>query len=213
MSVYIFDLDGTIADSNGAWDDIDRQLIAEYGAYVPENIIASMAALGYDELYEVLKSYGICFEGVDVMREHIDALAEYEYRNNISLKDGAEEYIKKVSETDRTVLFTASPERLYKPFLVRCGLYGMFDDLICSDDICVDKKEPAAFTKAADILGVVPSECIVLEDSPLNALSAHKAGMRVIGVYDRFSAELPGYDRIKEISDRYIYSFNELMGE
>ncbi len=212
MNIYIFDLDGTIADSNGVWDKIDRQIITESGKKIPEDVISSLAAMGYEELYNTLNTYGIIFENISSLRKKIDDIAEYEYANTISIKDGAGEYIRYISADHRTVLFTDSPERFYRPFLDRFGLTGCFSDLICSEDICAVKKQQSGYVKLAEKLGVMPSECIVFEDSPKCAVSASLAGMKVIGVYDRFSAFSEGYESLKKYSFRYINNFNELMG-
>ncbi|MBQ5311088.1 MAG: HAD family hydrolase, partial [Oscillospiraceae bacterium] len=129
-----------------------------------------------------------------------------EYALNIKLKPGAEEFLRLSAGKHRTVLFTASPSRLYTPLLEHYGIYGCFSDIVCSEDIDADKKTDG-YTKLAVFLGISPSDCVVFEDSFLCAQSAKAAGMRVICVYDEFSSKLPGYENIKAISERVITDF------
>lgn len=61
--------------------------------------------------------------------------------------------------------------------------------MICADDIAHGKPHPEGYIKAADNLGRLPSECVVIEDAPAGIEAAHNAGMRVIAIASTYGKE------------------------
>jgi beta-phosphoglucomutase-like phosphatase (HAD superfamily) len=68
--------------------------------------------------------------------------------------------------------------------LTAAGLIGYFDTLATGDEVVHGKPSPDIYLLAAGRLGVDPSACLALEDSPPGVEAAHRAGMRVIMVPD-----------------------------
>ena len=76
-------------------------------------------------------------------------------------------------------------------------------------DVARGKGFPDIYEKCAENMGVLPCECIVFEDI-LTAVSAAKsAGFYTVAVYDECSKE--NAKKIKEICDKYIFSFEEML--
>ena len=61
-------------------------------------------------------------------------------------------------------------------------LNGLFQSIVTSDDVAKTKPDPATYAKAAEGLGVSPSDCLAIDDSPNGVLSAKNAGMMVLGI-------------------------------
>ena len=57
MKLHIFDLDGTLADSNPVWDTADRGLVRKYSLDLTEEEISSLAAMVYEDLYEWFREH------------------------------------------------------------------------------------------------------------------------------------------------------------
>jgi sugar-phosphatase len=62
--------------------------------------------------------------------------------------------------------------------------------LITSDDVAVGKPEPEPYLRAAELLGVSPTDCLVIEDAPAGVAAGRAAGMRVIGVTHTYAADV-----------------------
>ncbi len=62
------------------------------------------------------------------------------------------------------------------------GISDWFDEVVTADDVAEGKPAPDVFLKAAELLGVEPSRCLVLEDAPAGILAAQRAGMQVVAV-------------------------------
>lgn len=60
--------------------------------------------------------------------------------------------------------------------------------LITSDDVSVGKPEPEPYLRAAELLGVAPAGCVVIEDAPAGVTAGLAAGMRVVAVTHTYPA-------------------------
>ncbi|MCI7766610.1 MAG: HAD family phosphatase [Oscillospiraceae bacterium] len=206
---FIFDLDGTIVDSNGVWEKIDRKLMEKNHIMISDRELHAAAAMTYEEVLEFFHSKGLCYS-LEQLRSEINALAESEYRYNIFLKDCAEEALRLIkSRGGRIALATASPRRLYEPVLRRNCIYSLFDAFITTDEVGADKDHPDIYLKAAEMIGVPPWECAVFEDVLKGIVSAGNAGMVTAAVYDEYSSE--DFVTMKQIADVFLLSFRDLL--
>ena len=62
------------------------------------------------------------------------------------------------------------------------GVSDWFDEVVTSEDVPEGKPAPDVFLYAAELLGVKPADCLVLEDAPAGILGAQRAGMQVVAV-------------------------------
>ena len=61
-------------------------------------------------------------------------------------------------------------------------LNGLFQSIVTSDNVAKTKPDPATYAKAAEGMGISPSDCLAIDDSPNGVLSAKNAGMKVLGI-------------------------------
>ena len=61
-------------------------------------------------------------------------------------------------------------------------LNGLFQSIVTSDDVAKTKPDPATYAKAAEGMGISPSDCLAIDDSPNGVSSAKNAGMKVLGI-------------------------------
>ena len=82
------------------------------------------------------------------------------------------------------------------------GLDVYFEKIIYAQELGEDKRSPAVFRRAAELLGVKPRECVFFDDSLAACKGAKAAGMTVVGVRDGcfHGAEAD----MRELCDRYI---------
>ncbi|MGN0585728.1 MAG: HAD family hydrolase [Oscillospiraceae bacterium] len=209
FSAAIFDLDGTLIESNSVWEKLDRMILARRGLSCSDEFITDLTAMSYEDAAAAMQNIGINISTEEFMRE-INELAVIEYGSNIFLKDGAFEYLNYLKNNNiKTALATASPRELYKPVLEHNGVYSLFDAFVTTDEAGAGKDSPAVYLLAAQKLGIAPQMCAVFEDIPKGIVSAKAAGMYAVGVYDKYSEKY--IDEIKGTADRFIYSFTEMI--
>lgn len=205
----IFDLDGTLIDSNRVWEKIDRKYMEKKHIFISDRELKRMAAMTYEECAEF-----ICQKGVDTdpeaLKKEFNEMAVYEYRHNIFLKEGAAEYLALLSSMGKRIaLATASPASLYEPVLRHNFVYKYFDAFVTTEEAGKSKDYPDVYLLAASRLGIEPECCVVFEDVLKGIFSARDAGMMTVGVYDKYSDE--DLITIRNNSDRYIMSFTEML--
>lgn len=205
----IFDLDGTLIDSNRVWEKIDRKYMQQHGKYLSDREIKRMASMTYEECAEYIKSKGV-EASVDELKSEFNKMAVYEYRNNIFLKDNAAELLTYLrAKGKRLAIATASPRELYEPVLRHNNVYSYFDVIVTTDEAGRSKDYPDVYLLAASKLGVSPDSCAVFEDILKGIISAQNAGMMTVGVYDRYSEE--DIISMRDTADRFVMDLAEMM--
>lgn len=209
FSAAIFDLDGTLIESNSVWEKLDRIILSRRGLTCSDDFITELTAMSYEDAAAAMQNIGINISTEEFMTE-INELAVKEYSTNIFLKDGAYEYLYHLKNSGKKIaLATASPSELYTPVLEHNNVYSLFDAFVTTDEAGAGKDSPAVYLLAAHKLGIAPEKCAVFEDIPKGINSAKAAGMYAVGVYDKYSEKYMG--EIQKYADRFIYSFTEMI--
>lgn len=209
FSAAIFDLDGTLADSNTVWEKLDRIILEKYGISADDKFVEKLASLTYEQAADAIRKLGVPVSDEGFIEE-INVLARIEYADNIPLKPYATELLHEMKSSGmKIVLATASPAELYEPLLRRNGVYDLFDGFITTDEVGKGKDQPDIYLKAAEIADFPISKCVIFEDTLTAVRTASKTDAYVCAVYDKYSEQ--DIDMIKALSDKYVYSFDKLL--
>lgn len=211
ISGAIIDMDGTILDSMGTWEKIDRGFLAERrGITVPDDYMNTITPMSYREtaLYTIAR-FGLSDTPEELMAEW-EEMAVEEYSRNIPPKPFAEEFLLNFKRNGvKTVLCTSSPEVFYATALKRLGLYSLFDAFVTTGEAGKGKAFPDVYLLAAKKIGAEPSRCVVFEDIPEAIEGAHGAGMKICGVYDLYSKKHSAL--MKRRCDWYVNNLSEAI--
>ncbi len=208
--MYIFDLDGTITDTNGLWLKVDEAFLARRGlAHTPEyqrtveHSIFPVAAQFTKDHYQLPES------PEDIMAEW-EALAGQHYRETAALKPGAEPFLRQCAGEGRPMaIFTACRPALCRAVLERSGLLELFSHIVFAEEIGLEKRDPRCFVRLSELIGAPLEQCVLFDDSPDNCATAARAGMDVVGVYDDYYADRQ--DELRAVCRRYVRSLEELV--
>lgn len=210
--MYIFDLDGTLTDTNGIWLEVDREFLARRGLphtaeyqRVVERSIYPIAARFTKDYYRLAES------PEDIMAEW-DSLAQRHYRELAPLKPGAAAFLRQCRDQGRPMaVFTACRPALCTAALERFGLLELFRQVVFAEEIGLEKRDPLCFLRLSELLGAPPQECTLFDDNPDNCATAAKAGMYAVGVYDAYYAGRQ--EELKSVCAQYVRSFEELLAQ
>ncbi|MFF5015525.1 HAD family hydrolase [Streptomyces sp. NPDC001165] len=192
----IFDLDGTLVDSEPNYYEASRQTLAEHG--VPGFTWAeheSYVGISTLETVAILRErYGL--------RATVDELFHATNRRYLELaRAGTHAYpeMRKfvellAAEAVPMAVASGSSPAAIEAILAGTGLDAFLRIAVSADEVAHGKPAPDVFLEAARRLGTDPADCVVLEDAAPGAAAAHAAGMRCIAVpYVATQADAPEF--------------------
>ncbi len=180
----VFDLDGTLIDTETPWYRAARELYSQHGA-----------TLRYEDW---ARGIGTATEVFDPLA-HLEALGgrpldrpalAHAYRSRVEgmlagepLRPGIPELLAEATRRGVRLGLASSSNRAWvtarlQPF----GLLPRFETVCTRDDVARVKPDPALYLLAAERLEVTPSETLAIEDSPHGATAARRAGMACVAV-------------------------------
>lgn len=209
-TVALFDIDGTLLDSASLWENIPAEYLRSRGLTPGEDVTGLFSRLGYSKSARYLVEHYLPGEDPYAVMSAFCTLASGKYADGVAEKPCASAYLQFLSEKGvRCAAVTSNMRGIVLPALERLHMMERLDSVTSIYDIGLDKRSPDIFCFMADKLNVEPAQCVVFEDALFAADSAKKAGMRVVGIYDRCSdAQWPA---LTKAADRAITTFQELI--
>ncbi len=190
FSAIIFDMDGVIVDSEPYHERAFREIFAEmgygdsHGVHFPDYYGRSDVALWRD------------FVAKHSPPQPFDELVEWKQRHFLKILKADEpifeslpELVAKLAERYKLAVASGSMHPVIDEVLAMRNLRRHFPVVVSVQDVARGKPAPDVFLRAAELLGVSPAECCVIEDSVAGVQAARAAGMSVIGITNSFARE------------------------
>lgn len=201
----IFDMDGTLVDSMGAWETAGDRYIKSLGLVSDRDFNRKSLGLSLNEVAPILKEYYGIIKTREEIKDGINKIMEDFYFNESELKKGAYEFLEKLYKNGvKMCIATATDRYLVERTLKRCGIDKFFSRIFTTTEVGTGKVEPLIYRTACDYLGTKKSETYVFEDASYAAHTAKKDGFKLVCVYDEYEREI---EKLKSISDYYIYDY------
>ena len=192
---YLFDMDGTIADSMPlhylAW----KQALAEYGCPLfPEPLFYSWGGMPVREIVATLNQR----HSLSMPIEEVAHREEGLYYELLPRLTAVPEVLEQIEEAHTRIPFavvSGSTRESVTKSLDVLGLRDRFDVLVCAGDYKNAKPDPEPFLLAAQKLNVPPASCLVFEDTAMGIEAATRAGMqsvRILQPWERPKAQPVG---------------------
>ena len=186
IKAFIFDLDGTLIDTEKIYRQIWPKTIASMGFELTDEQFLSLRSLGRPYAPAKFKEwYGDTFDYDGARKIRKGLFDEYTKSNPIQSKPGAIQLLSYLKENHITAaIATATDIIRAKEYLNLTGLANYFDKIISATMVDEGKPSPKVYNYACNVLGLEPSQCIAVEDAPNGIISAYRAGLKVIMVPD-----------------------------
>lgn len=204
----IFDLDGTLLDSMGVWDQVDIDFLGRRGIEVPRDYMTTVSAMQFRQIAEyTIARFNLPDTPEQLMQEWND-MARVAYATVVEAKPHAVEYLTTLKQSGaRLAVATSLPPSLREPALNHAGIDKFFDTVVSVDDVGdVSKNQPDIYLEAARRLGVEPQNCMVFEDLLAGIRSAQSVGMRVWAMHDDSSNR--DWPEICRVADGVLFDFS-----
>jgi HAD superfamily hydrolase (TIGR01509 family) len=183
LAAVLFDMDGTLTDSEPVWDEALRELARWLGGSLSDR--ARRATIGTN----VAVSVGIVHRDVgrpdaDPVRsgEKLVAEAGARFARGLVWRPGARELVDAVRAAGIPTALVTNTERALTQLALGSLVDELFDASVCGDEVPHSKPAPDPYQRAAALLGVAPASAVAIEDSPTGVASASAAGCAVLVV-------------------------------
>jgi len=204
IKAILFDLEGTVIDTEPIWSETDVEFLGGHGlTYNEVDIKPRVMGKNLREVISLYqRDYGLKGDPAELVAER-RAIFKRLLEREIAFIPGFQEFFAHVRPHYQTAIATSMERGYIATVDQTLFLNKLFDGHIYSiEDIgFVSKPNPDIFLYAARELNVAPEHCLVIEDAPNGVEAAHRAGMRVVALTTSTTREhLTSAD---QVVDRY----------
>ena len=183
MKAVLFDLDGTLANTDPIHFQVWQALLAPYGMTVDQDFYDRFISgrLNLDIVRDLLPQLS------EAEGEAFSANKEAQFReiaaNQLQRMPGLTDFLHYIQQHGYAMALVTNAPRSNAEFMLRTlALNGIFQPIIIADDLPKGKPDPLPYQIALDQLGLSPDDAIVFEDSPTGIRAATAVGITTIGV-------------------------------
>lgn len=190
QKAVIFDMDGVLVHSEDAMKTTAIESLRRFGINPTKSDFVEFTGMGEDAFIGgVAGKYGL--EYTTEMKDYAYMLYVERARELVEVFDGVKEVLLKVRNLGLKVAVASAADLIKVRTNLACiGLdIDFFDALVTGSDVEKKKPDPEIFQKAAQLIGITPENCMVVEDAKSGIMAAKAAGMSVIGITTAFSVK------------------------
>lgn len=209
----IFDLEGVIFDTESLWDIEVSTFLDRFGIKYDRDLVKPQMSGrtlqgGIEQLQNVIYPGQVVGDVETLAKERFECFRNLIASENADFIPGFEDFYQRISPDFMKIVATSMNKGLLDTHYLNSKLKNLFNGKICTVDSVptMSKPNPHVFIVAASQMGLHPSECVVIEDSPNGIEAAYAAGSPSIGIATTYSADVIG----KSNPSLVAQSFSEL---
>jgi len=180
----IFDMDGVLVDSEPLHISVESKMLKELGILLKQEVYAKFAGTTSLSMWKtIVEEFKLDKNPEDLAAENNRRFVkELSISDQVQTFDGVVDVLSSLNKKGILVaLASSSSSMIVDAVLSRFNLRHFFNAVVTGSDVQHSKPNPEIFLKAAQMLNIDPSMCIVIEDSPNGVNAALAAGMGCIG--------------------------------
>ncbi|MFW7415005.1 HAD family hydrolase [Demequina sp. SO4-18] len=208
-AAILWDMDGTLIDSEPDWIGAETALAARFGIDWTHADGLELVGRPIVDSGRILQERGVALEVDEIAATLVSAVAQ-SVRRHVPWQPDARSLLEKVLAAGiPCALVTMSYARLADAFLAQVP--DAFAAVVTGDQVARGKPDPEAYLTAATLLGVDVSRCVAIEDSPAGIGSALASGAHTIAVERLVPVEpRPGLSRVRSLDGVSVETLREI---
>ena len=186
IKALIFDLDGLLADTESIHYEAYRVVLEKHGIAISKHDFIDHWTNNGLGIKEYLKNNGETMSP-EILREEKALEFAAILQSELTPMKGASALLARCFGSYFMALATSSHEKSAQFVVKTLGFERYFSVFITRSDVRFSKPNPEIFLRAARMLSISPSECLVLEDSVKGVRAGVAAGMKVIAIPNQYT--------------------------
>ncbi|MEU0561493.1 HAD family phosphatase [Dactylosporangium maewongense] len=209
----LFDMDGTLVDSEKVWSVGLTELAAHYGGELSAQARHAMVGSNMTDSMRLLHAdLGLPASiSTDASVRWLEARVKELFHGGVEWRPGAKELLAALrAEGVPLALVTATHRHLVDVALLTIGADN-FDAVVAGDEVDQTKPHPMPYLTAARLVGAVAMDCVAVEDSPNGVRSARAAGCAVLAVPCEVDLDPTGVTLVESLLDVDVAYLRKLV--
>ncbi len=185
-AAFLFDLDGTLVDTESAWANaIVDFILLRGGKTTFEEIMPMVTGRNWHDIYRMMHErfpeIGDTSRDEDSIELH-KCFAPYATDPAAMRIEGSIAFFRRASEIAPCAIVSGSPHDDVVEAARMCGIDDRVSLVLGAGEYAEGKPSPSGFLMAAERLGVEPARCVVVEDATVGVAAGVAAGMKVLAL-------------------------------
>lgn len=183
-AAIMWDMDGTLVDSEPLWQQATLELSESLGRKLPQELLDATTGGSFSKTLRICTEYA----GVSVSEDRAAELKTTMFRRahqlfseNLEPRAGVVSLLKELKTIGVPMFVTTNSERSLADVSINAVGEHYFTGTVCGDEAGY-KPDPGMFYRAAALAGVDPSDCLVFDDSVPGITGGLRAGCVVVGL-------------------------------
>jgi HAD superfamily hydrolase (TIGR01509 family) len=176
LQAVLWDMDGTLVDSEPAWIQAQQRLVGQFGGTWTEADGLTLVGAGMDETITAMQRAGVTITPSLILDSLEDAVAK-KFDRQIIWRPGVTQLVRSIGSAGiPQAIVTTSPRRLADLVANALAVHCTMSALVTGDDVARSKPDPEGYLLAARLLKVDITQSIAIEDSPTGLQAAERSG-------------------------------------
>ena len=211
---FLFDLDGTLIDTEAAWARAMVDLVnGRGGSATFDELLPNVIGRNWIDIDRALHERYPQLGDTSPMEDAVELrtlYSKYAADPDSMIVRGSVDFFLAASAIAPCAIVSGSPRDDVARAAEMCGISGALAAIVGAEDCEAGKPSPSGYLKAAEMLGAEPSRCVAIEDSGVGVAAAVAAGMKVVAldrnrlVPQSFSGEAW---KVKDLSELSLEEF------